>query len=128
MKYKTYTIESKEFNAVDLAKEVGISQPAARNRLKANKTIKALYRTLHESKYKKHVIEGEAFTTPEVAKKLNCSFSAARGRLGKCNTIEKLLRPLDSRLSTQPVKFQHVKVRHESAEELQMRKLAMRAW
>ena len=65
MKYKTYTIEGKKFNAVSLGKELGVTQQTARNRLKVAKTIDELYRQLHSTKYKKHIIEGNEFTSVE---------------------------------------------------------------
>jgi len=97
MKYKTYVIENKEFNAVDLGKELGMSQQSARNRLKVATTIDELYHPLHSKTYKKHVIEGKQFTSPQVAKILNCSDSTARARLFRSNTIKELLKPLHDR-------------------------------
>lgn len=127
MKYKTYIIEGKEFNATDLAKEVGISQPAARNRLKTNKTIKDLYRPLHITEYKKHIIEGKEFTSLEIAKILNCSDSTARARLNQSSTLKELLTPIYSRTHSSDRCGKIIKM-DENTAECHMRKLAMRAW
>jgi len=59
MNYKTYIVEGKEFTAVGLGKELGVSQQTARNRLKITKTIDDLYNPLHKKKFKPRVIEAK---------------------------------------------------------------------
>jgi response regulator of citrate/malate metabolism len=94
MKYKLYIIEGREFNAINLANETGLSKETARRRLKKSSTIDELYRPLHSYVYKTHIIEGEEFTTTKLMKILKCSDTTARTRLNRCNTIKQLTMPL----------------------------------
>jgi response regulator of citrate/malate metabolism len=127
--YKTYSIENKEFNAIDLGKEMGITQQTARNRLKIAKTIDDLYRPLHNTIYKIHIIEDEEFTSQKVAKLLNCSDSTARARLVRSKTIEELLQPLVVRQSLyNNVNEGRVIDIDMDDTESRMRKLVMGAW
>ena len=96
MKYKTYVIEDKKINAVDLGKELGVTQQTARNRLKVAKTINELYKPLYSTIYKTHIIEGELFTSQSLAKLLGCAESTARARLGRHRTLKGLLEPIQS--------------------------------
>ena len=123
MKYKTYIIEGKEFNAVDLSKETGIPQDAIRNRLKVATTIDELYRPLNSNIYKEHIIEGEKFTSPQVAKILNCSDSTARARLIRCTTAKELLSPLvDKTKNGKIIEY------NKSSDDYKINKLLMGAW
>ena len=128
MKYKTYTIEGKKFNAVDLGKELGVTQQTARNRLKVAKTIDELYRQLHSTKYKKHIIEGKEFTSVEIAKELNCSDSTARARLQRSRTTNDLLKPIKTRSRNNSTRNGRIINMNENNDEGRMRKLAMGAW
>jgi hypothetical protein len=124
MKYKIYTIEGKEFDAIALSKELCTSQQTARNRLNVAKTIDELYRPLNSTIYKTHIIEGEIFTSQVLAKLLGCAESTARARLVRCKTIKGLLEPIQS------IKEKTGKVIEfdEDSKEARMRTLAMRAW
>ena len=125
MNYKTYIVEGKEFTAVGLGKELGVSQQTARNRLKIAETIEDLYNPLHKKKFKPRVIEGKEYTTETLAKELRSSLPLARARLNKCNTLEELLRPINTHQNEkQPVNCYI----NESAEEEKMRKLIFGAW
>jgi len=124
MNYKTYIVEGKEFTAVGLGKELGVSQQTARNRLKITKTIDDLYNPLHKKKFKPRVIEGKEYTTETLAKELGSSLPLARARLNKCNTLEELLRPIRSHHEGKRVNH----YTNESAEEEKMRKLIFGAW
>lgn len=126
MKYKIYTIEGKEFNAVALGKELGVSQQTARNRLNSVNTIKDLYRPLRTWRNKIHIIDGEEFTAPNVAKILNCSNSVARARLIKCKLQGELFAPLQSRKGKP--KDGKILTLFDDTDESRMRTLAMRAW
>jgi response regulator of citrate/malate metabolism len=126
MKYKTYIVEDKEFNAVALGEELGVTQQTARNRLKIAKTINELYKPLHSTIYKTHTIENRKFTSPEVAKILKCSHSMARARLGRCNTIEKLLRPIH--VCSSNINNGRIIDLTKNDDETRMRKLLMGAW
>jgi predicted transcriptional regulator len=125
MKYKTYVIEDKEFNAVDLGKELGVTQQTARNRLKVAKTINELYKPLYSTIYKTHIIEGELFTSRSLAKLLGCAESTARARLGRHRTLKGLLEPIQS---TEEEKTGKVIEFEGNSKEARMCKLAMRAW
>jgi response regulator of citrate/malate metabolism len=128
LSYKIYEIEGKEFNAIELGIELGITQQTARNRLKVSKTIDELYRPLHSTKYKIHIIEGKEFTSPEVAKMLNCSDSTARARLNRCDTLIKLLHPISTTKKIHGINEGKVITVEGNSEEDHMRRLAMGAW
>jgi len=126
MKYKTYIIENKEFNAIDLGKELNVSQQTARNRLKVATSIEELYVPLHSKVYKKHIIEGKVFTSPQISRILNCSDSTARARLHRSKTIHDLLKPIHDRLvNNKPGKIINMT---DNTVEVRMRKLALGAW
>jgi len=124
MNYKTYIIDGKEFTAVGLGKELGVSQQTARNRLKTAKTIDDLYNSLHKKKFKSRTIEGKEYTTETLAEELGSSLPLARARLNKCNTLEELLRPIRAHHEEKRVN----RYTNESAEEEKMRKLLFGAW
>ena len=123
-KYKTYIIEGKEFNAVELGKELNVTQQTARNRLKVAKTINELYKPLYSTIYKTHIIEGELFTSQSLAKLLGCAESTARARLGRHRTLKGLLEPIQSteEKTGKVIEFEG------NSKEARMCKLAMRAW
>jgi len=124
--YKTYTIEGKKFNAVDLGKELKVTQQTARGRLKVAKTINELYMPINGRRYKTHIIEGKEFTSPEISKILNCSESTARARLNRCGTIKDLLTPLHDIGTNNAIRRNSIL--NENSDEHRIRKLVMGAW
>jgi hypothetical protein len=100
-KYKTYIIEGKEFNAVELGKELSITQQTARNRLKTCKTIKELTTSARKfggSSAKVYTIEGTNVSTIDVMKKLGCGQNTARNRIYKSKTLKELYMPIKTRI------------------------------